>query len=108
MEFLILILLIFVGVLYFSNAVDFLLSPILDKLADIFGLRRKESTFEENYKNKVAIVTEKISGWDLGRVTLEGVTWNAKAEDKTSEFIKGEQVIVLGVDGNQLTVIRKN
>jgi len=108
MEYLFLIILIVFFVLKISGILELVLVPILDKLADIFGLRRKETIFEENNKNKVAIVSEKIFGEEKGRVTLEGVTWNAKAEDGISEFHEGEQVTIVGLDGNQLTVIRKN
>ena len=100
------VVLLLAGLLFFSLTIDFFASfaPVLDKLALMLGLSRKETTFEDNYLSKIATVTETISASTKGRVTLEGVSWAAIGEDRELKYKTGENVEVVGIDGNSLIV----
>ncbi len=56
----------------------------------------KEGEFDEKYKGKNAVVTEKITQ-ESGRIAIYGETWQAKTENG-EEIEEGSQVKIVKID----------
>ena len=56
----------------------------------------KDDEFDEKYKGKTAVVTEKITP-ESGRIAIYGETWQAKTESD-EEIKEGSQVKIVKID----------
>ncbi len=56
----------------------------------------KDDEFDEKYKGKTAVVTEKITP-ESGRIAIYGETWQAKTESD-EEIEEGSQVKIVKID----------